>query len=453
MALEFLKKNPKKRTQEKLPKRSNPVFTAVAVTISASFVAIIAMVSVELAILTGGFTAVTYIILLDTTQRRNWESKTNYSISTLHNRQEDTAKELTRQGEEIAQIKEDVMDTSHSIKWQNLVAKETAQEEKPPQKKTPEKKLAPKTARQLFEEDEAQIHQSEPEAPDLETEDQPAARPEELVAAITNNFSNDDPYANNATLTDMVIKDLVHHAVRDKRIDVFVQPVVRLPQRKTRFYEIFARIRANPGVYLPASRYMEQAQRDKLSNNIDNLLLTHCLKIIKKSAHVKKAAPFFINITPATLKNTGYMKELLEFLAKNRELAPRLIFEIPQNDFENLSMPVLQILGGLGKLGCAFSLDHVRQEEPDIALLQKYKIRFVKLDSAWMLGEMATDRQFNDMVRMKKKLEANGIGVIAEKIETEHALKELLDYDIHYGQGFLFGKPDLPGAYRRKKAA
>ncbi|HBR69598.1 MAG TPA: hypothetical protein DEA55_09510 [Rhodospirillaceae bacterium] len=464
MALEFLKKTAKKKNKSKRepkPQRSNPVFTAIAITISATFVAMIAMVSMELAILTGGFTAVAYIILLDSTQRRNWENKTDYNISALHNRQEDTAKELARQADEIVNIREKVMNTSQSVNWQNFVAQQndepielTVKAKQSKVNNPVAKKPGPKTARQLFaEEEEAQASAAENEGPDMDTESFPVARPQELVAALTNNFSNDDPYAARTNLTEMVIKDLVQSAVRDGRVDIFVQPIVRLPQRKTRFYEIYARIGAKPGVYLPATRYMQQAREENLGENIDHLLLVHCLKIIKKSENVKKAAPFFINVTQTTLKNTAYMKELLGFLARNRALASRLIFEIPQADFESLSMPVLQIIDGIGKLGCAFSLDHMRQEEPDIALLQKYKIRFVKLDSAWLLREMATDRQFNDMVRMKKKLEANGIGVIAEKIESEHTVKELLDYDINYGQGFLFGKPDLPGAYRRQRAA
>jgi EAL domain-containing protein (putative c-di-GMP-specific phosphodiesterase class I) len=30
---------------------------------------------------------------------------------------------------------------------------------------------------------------------------------------------------------------------------------------------------------------------------------------------------------------------------------------------------------------------------------------------------------------------------------------DVLDYGIHYGQGYLFGKPGLQGAYKPKKVA
>ena len=37
----------------------------------------------------------------------------------------------------------------------------------------------------------------------------------------------------------------------------------------------------------------------------------------------------------------------------------------------------------------------------------------------------------------------NELEVLIEKIETENSVRELLDFTIDYGQGFLFGKPDI----------
>ncbi len=414
-----------KRKQKKTGDLSSAL-TAVSVTLAAFVISVIALISVELAILLAGFTAVSAFIMLDSNRRRRWEKSTSIHIRAMNDNHAKLARDVTQNSEDIATLKEEVVQTSRSVKWEDI-------------KKQSE---GPRAVKASIEEVK--------EAP---AEESYYSKPEGLEAAVQSTIANDERFSNEPSLSDMVVKELLHHAVKDKRIDVFVQPIVRLPQRKTRFYEVYARIRAKAGIYLPAERYMELAKQDDLVNNIDNLLLTHCLQIIRKTAHIKRAAPFFLNITPGTLKNTVFMKALLSFLSRNREMASRLVFEIRHEDFEKLSAPVLQILDGIGQLGCAFSLDHVQQKQFDISFLQKHKIRFLKLDARWMLREMATDRQFADMRKMKRQLEANGIGVIAEKVETEGQLKELLDYDIHFGQGFLFGKPDLQGAYRRKKAA
>ena len=54
--------------------------------------------------------------------------------------------------------------------------------------------------------------------------------------------------------------------------------------------------------------------------------------------------------------------------------------------------------------------------------------------------------------RLKKHLDAFGIDMIVEKIEGEDMLRELLDFNIDYGQGYLFGKPDHSAAFHKKAA-
>lgn len=254
-------------------------------------------------------------------------------------------------------------------------------------------------------------------------------------------------------LSDLVVKELIHQAVRNERVDVFIQPVMRLPQRRVRFYEMFARVRARPGLYVPAQRYMALAEQDKLMGDIDTLSLLECLRTLKSTAHLQRPAPIFLNITMATLQNGFFMKHLLTFLAKNKALAPRLVFEIPKKDYDALSPPLLEVIKGLGTLGCALSLDHVDSLDLDIGDLLRFKVRFVKVDAALLSSAAQSDGDFAEMQRLKRRIEGNGIAVIAEKIEDETTLMDVLDYGIHYGQGYLFGKPGLQGAYKPKKVA
>ena len=44
---------------------------------------------------------------------------------------------------------------------------------------------------------------------------------------------------------------------------------------------------------------------------------------------------------------------------------------------------------------------------------------------------------------LKQRLNDNDIDLIVEKLEAEKDLIELLDYDIDFGQGYLFGEPRI----------
>ena len=47
------------------------------------------------------------------------------------------------------------------------------------------------------------------------------------------------------------------------------------------------------------------------------------------------------------------------------------------------------------------------------------------------------------MRALKRDLDRNGIDMIVSKIEKDGELIELLDHNIDFGQGYLFGEPRL----------
>lgn len=244
-------------------------------------------------------------------------------------------------------------------------------------------------------------------------------------------------------LTEAQILQLVRNAAKQDSIDLFLQPVVGLPQRKLRFYEMFSRIRLKPGAYLPAADYIEAAHKQDLVPIIDNLLLLRGLQMIRNTDDGSYNRAFFFNITSPTLSDPKFMGDLVEFISQNRALAPRLIFELGQDDLSTISADIVPVLDGLSKLGCRFSMDRVKSLNLNFARLESLHIRFLKADAALLMNEMKDDAGLTRLKRFKNELDRNGIDLIVEKIETDKQLLEMLEIEIDYGQGFLFGKPAL----------
>ncbi|MCB9982357.1 MAG: EAL domain-containing protein [Rhodospirillales bacterium] len=390
-----------------------------AVFSAAVCVAFLSFISIPLALLALGVFGLVGMIEAEAYDRSLWEQAASFKFKTLKDGQDALQKQTAQNTRDLAALKRAAPDAGSGDADEDFLSVEAPS----------------KRARLPLNLDTRELPRS------------PRAVKPSKIAPVSPAQMTDDTFED---LSDSIVRELVHHALHEKRVDVFVQPIQRLPQRQTRFYEMFARIRARPGQYLPASRYMEVAEQDNLDHEIDALLLLHCLKTIQGSAHVKRAAPFFINIKNATLKNGVFMKRLLGFVAKNRELAPRLVFEIRQSDFDAMEPALLEIMRGLGALGCSFSLEQVDNLQIDVADLMHFKVRYVKIDTAQLLQAGGNSKDFATLNKAKRKLEANGIGVIATKIETEEQMRSLLDFDLHYGQGYLFGKPELEGAYKNR---
>ncbi len=420
-------------------KKSGKLGDAGLVLLACVSVACLAFVSFEAAILGAGFVVAAGFVISDIRRRRFWENGLTFRMKGLSDNISTLTQKIMGTRQDILNIRQELADVNRRVNAQDALIEKA--QSAPGVRPAPQKALIdealPRALGRKPAAAPAGLRATRP------GQKPPAPEPQQRVA-------NDAEYDD---LSDMVVRELVGHAVRARAVDVFVQPIVRLPQRRVRFYEVFARVRARPGMYLPARRYMHLAEESALANEIDSLLLAECIKTIQSSAHVERAAPLFVNVSQSTLRNTAYLKKLLGFLAANRHLAPRLVLEIAHHQFRALDSASREILRGLGKLGCSVSFDHVGVLDFEVADLQKYHVRFIKIPARTLLPYTRSDKARAELQRRKRALEGNGISLIVEKVETENDLIELLDFDISYGQGHLFGRPDLEAAYRKRRAA
>ncbi|NNE84676.1 MAG: EAL domain-containing protein [Alphaproteobacteria bacterium] len=236
---------------------------------------------------------------------------------------------------------------------------------------------------------------------------------------------------------------VLREALRSDRVDVYLQPIVSLPQRKTRYYECYTRIRTEDGSVIGPGSYIGVAEREGMVGAIDNLLLFRCVQLIRRTRNRDYDVSFFCNISGESLGDTRFISDFVDFVADNPELAPNILFEIGQSDLDNAPPESIDNLARLAQLGFRFSLDQVTHLNLNFSGLAARSFRFVKVDARYLLDsdiEVQSDIVVTDI---KKQLDRYGLNMIVEKIEQESDLVELLDLEVDYGQGYLFGEPRL----------
>jgi cyclic-di-GMP phosphodiesterase TipF (flagellum assembly factor) len=241
-----------------------------------------------------------------------------------------------------------------------------------------------------------------------------------------------------ADLGESEILDAVREALRRDQVDLYLQPIVSLPQRKVRHYECFSRVRTGDSVILP-EQFLGVIAREGLIGAIDNLLLFRCVQLVRRAQKRRHNVGFFCNISAHTLADRKFFADFSEFIAANSELASQLHFELNQNDVANRWNDVAPFLMRLARLGFTFSLDQVANFDLDVGELTRRHFRFVKIDVAALLARARQDA--GSVQTLKRALDQAGIDLIVEKIEEESDLIEALDFQIDYGQGYLFGEP------------
>jgi cyclic-di-GMP phosphodiesterase TipF (flagellum assembly factor) len=240
-------------------------------------------------------------------------------------------------------------------------------------------------------------------------------------------------------LGEQEILDAVREALKRDQVDLYLQPIVSLPQRKIRYYECFSRIRTGEHSMMLPDQYLGLTAREGLLGAIDNILLFRCVQLVRRAQKRRHNVGFFCNISAHTLSDRAFFADFSEFVAANSELAPQLVFELNQDDVANRWDEVAPFLMRLARLGFTFSLDRVTDLDLDVELLTRRHFRFVKLDIAEIL--VRARQEPGSVAALKRSLDRAGIDLIVEKIEDEADLIEALDFQIDFGQGYLFGEP------------
>jgi cyclic-di-GMP phosphodiesterase TipF (flagellum assembly factor) len=234
---------------------------------------------------------------------------------------------------------------------------------------------------------------------------------------------------------------LIADAIDQNRMDLYLQPVVTLPQRKVRFYEAMTRLRTEDGEVLSPTDFLSFAESGGVMPRIDNVMLFRCVQVVRRLAAKNRDVGVFCNISAATLVDSEFFPQLSDFMQANRALAPSLILEFSQAAVRGMGPLEHESLAALAQLGFKFSLDRLTDLRIEPRDLADRGFRFVKASASLLLtrsGSQGVDihpADFSDL------LGRFGIDLIADRIESEGTVVDLLDYDVRFGQGFLFSPP------------
>jgi cyclic-di-GMP phosphodiesterase, flagellum assembly factor TipF len=233
------------------------------------------------------------------------------------------------------------------------------------------------------------------------------------------------------------VYDIMRNALEENRVDLYLQPIVSLPQRRQQHYEAYTRVRDEAGQIIYPSQYLEVAHESGLITTLDNLLLFSCVKVVRQLKNRRPGTRFFCNIASAALKDRDFFPQFVDFIEHNLDLANRLVFEFKQDDVAHHGVALERDLKLLGRLGFQFSMDHVTDLKMDFAALADRHFAYIKIPAKTLL-KGAGDIYPADL---KRAMERHGIDLIVEKVEDERTVVQLLDFDVNYGQGYLFGEP------------
>ena len=231
--------------------------------------------------------------------------------------------------------------------------------------------------------------------------------------------------------------DIVRNALADNRVDLYLQPIVGLPNRRSRHYECFSRVRDETGQVIFPSDYLPVAASAGLMGTLDNLLLVRCIQLVRRLGQRRRGVRLFCNISSASLHDGEFFPQFIDYMSSNRGFADRLVFEFSQADVASLSGEVAGSLAALARQGYQFSMDQITHKDFELAALAELGVRFVKIDHDLLIADQG-DIHPRDL---KEVLARHDMTLIGARVEAEDTVIDLLDHNVEFAQGYLFGEP------------
>ncbi|MEM7328133.1 MAG: EAL domain-containing protein [Pseudomonadota bacterium] len=242
----------------------------------------------------------------------------------------------------------------------------------------------------------------------------------------------------------------VKEALEDGRVDLHLQPIVSLPQRRVAFYEGYTRLRDADGSLILPAEFLDAARRANLLGVVDNMMLYRSVEVVRRLAARDRRVGVFCNVSSHSLEDPHFFPFFLSHMEQNRDLAGALIFEIRASRFEHRSKQMREAMERLTALGFRFSIDHAETIDIDLPRLQDAGIRFVKFNGGDLIDQLRDPFGPRPTSSVERKTAGEevaaicsryGVTLVAEKIEEEVSVVEVLEYGIPYGQGHIFGAP------------
>ncbi|MFQ6548469.1 putative bifunctional diguanylate cyclase/phosphodiesterase [Aestuariibius sp. 2305UL40-4] len=188
-----------------------------------------------------------------------------------------------------------------------------------------------------------------------------------------------------------------------------------------------------PGAFVP------QAEAIGLIDAIGRWVLE---RAARDFVNVSGGLSVSVNVSPLHLAMGDLVADVTEALRLSGLPPDRLEIEFTESALLSESCNVHAALDALRELGVRLVVDDFGTGYSSLAYLVKFPFSKIKIDQSF-IEDMTDDRRAHDVIRSILNLsQALGVTVIAEGVETEAQLRQLVDDDCKAAQGYLLGRPE-----------
>ncbi|MGC8764704.1 MAG: EAL domain-containing protein [Brevinematia bacterium] len=234
----------------------------------------------------------------------------------------------------------------------------------------------------------------------------------------------------------LIWKKKLKDAIDSHRLIPFFQPIMNNFTEKVEKYETLIRIADRESGIVTPSYFLDAAKKSHLYGKITSTVLSKAIALFRETDY-----EFSINLTIQDIIEEEINHFILKTLKENKNVAPKVIFEILESEgIENYD-EVIQFIKEVKEIGCKIAIDDFGSGYSNFEHLMKLDVDYIKLDSC-LISNLTENYNAQiitkTIVNFAKEL---GLKTISEFVHSEEIYKKSKELGVDYSQGYFIGKP------------
>ena len=252
-----------------------------------------------------------------------------------------------------------------------------------------------------------------------------------------------EPSMRAQTLRDSVIMRDIQTALEKGQFCPYFQPQVNIATGEVTGFEALIRwVHPERGI-IPASQFLETAQRTGKSQAMDGIVMDQSCAAIRTLLDAGMPSPCIsINLSPSQISDPTVVRRLTENVQKYGLSPAHIRVELLESTLlDERSSTIVENVHAIIAAGFEVELDDFGTGHAAIATLRKFDVSQIKIDRSFV-QHIDTDKDLQvitaAMIDLAHRL---GIEVLAEGVETQAEQAMLESMGCYIAQGYLHARP------------
>jgi len=237
--------------------------------------------------------------------------------------------------------------------------------------------------------------------------------------------------------------DFLRNALREDRIEAFLQPIVEVRSGEVMAYEVLVRIRDGETI-IPAGEFIEVAEELGMAQELDREVFRKGLAHYAGIARKYPKAKMFFNLFPRSFNDIEWVRGIPGLVRAAGVPCENIVLELTEREaLPNLTQ-VRAVIEELRSSKISVALDDFGSGFSSFLYLKYLAIDYVKIEGSFVRQIVADERDRIMVAHINDMAHEFGLKTVAEFVEDEMTAKILAELGVDYAQGYYYGRPVRP---------